>query len=121
MIKYYKGQHIIHLTDAVLEQHQRQSQKQRITIDPSKLKWKPYVVHIHIHILIRPAPGMVNKLTKNLDPSLVEHNWLSVFNRNSYSSTYTRISVPSFLGIAAPDIPDVSDASGNYHNVSFLS
>lgn len=41
MIKYYKGQHIIHLTDAVLEQHQRQSAKQRTLIDPSKLKWKP--------------------------------------------------------------------------------
>jgi histone acetyltransferase HTATIP len=43
MIKYYKGQHIIHLTDAVIEQQRKQSAKQRILVDPSKLKWKPYV------------------------------------------------------------------------------
>jgi len=41
MIKYYKGQHIIHLTDAVLEQHRKQSSKKRILVDPGKLKWKP--------------------------------------------------------------------------------
>lgn len=41
MIKYYKGQHIIHLTDAVLEQHRKQSAKQRILINPEALKWKP--------------------------------------------------------------------------------
>ena len=41
MIKYYKGGHIIHLTDAVLEQHRKSMMKQRITIDPSQLKWKP--------------------------------------------------------------------------------
>jgi len=44
MIKYYKGQHIIHLTDAVLEQHRKQSSKKRILVDPGKLKWKPYVL-----------------------------------------------------------------------------
>ncbi|WOO85851.1 Histone acetyltransferase ESA1 [Vanrija pseudolonga] len=41
MIKYYKGNHIIHLTDAVLEQHQKTKGKARTTIDPTALKWKP--------------------------------------------------------------------------------
>lgn len=41
MIKYYKGQHIIHLTDAVLEQHSKSRAKQRTSIDPGCLKWKP--------------------------------------------------------------------------------
>lgn len=41
MIKYHKGQHVIHLTDAVLEQHSKSRAKQRTTIDPSCLKWKP--------------------------------------------------------------------------------
>lgn len=43
MIKYYKGQHIIHLTDAVLEQHQKTKAKTRNAIDPTCLKWKPPV------------------------------------------------------------------------------
>lgn len=43
MIKYYKGQHIIHLTDAVIEQQRKQAAKQRILVDPTRLKWKPYV------------------------------------------------------------------------------
>ena len=41
MIKYYKGQHIVHLTDAVLEQYQKTVSKQRQTIEPSALRWKP--------------------------------------------------------------------------------
>lgn len=41
MIKVYKGNYIICLTDAVLEQHQRTKAKKRKTIDPSKLVWKP--------------------------------------------------------------------------------
>lgn len=41
MIKYYKGAHIIHLTDAVLEQHHKTQAKQRTSIDPSRLKWRP--------------------------------------------------------------------------------
>uniref|UniRef100_A0A060TD78 Histone acetyltransferase ESA1 n=1 Tax=Blastobotrys adeninivorans TaxID=409370 RepID=A0A060TD78_BLAAD len=41
MLKYYKGQHIICLTDAVLEKHNKQKQKKRIRIDPDKLQWKP--------------------------------------------------------------------------------
>jgi histone acetyltransferase HTATIP len=62
MIKYYKGQHIIHLTDAVLEQHRKQSSKKRILVDPGKLKWKPYVLlfvahhyHILLVLMIRPV------------------------------------------------------------------
>ncbi|ORX39859.1 acyl-CoA N-acyltransferase [Kockovaella imperatae] len=43
MIKYYKGQHIIHLTDAVLEQHTKTMSKQKQSIDPSALRWKPPV------------------------------------------------------------------------------
>jgi len=41
MIKYYKGQHIIHLTDAVLEQYYKTKNKQKMKIDPSALRWKP--------------------------------------------------------------------------------
>ncbi|ORY33809.1 acyl-CoA N-acyltransferase [Naematelia encephala] len=43
MIKYYKGGHIIHLTDAVLEQYAKTTSKQRQHIDPTKLRWKPPV------------------------------------------------------------------------------
>jgi hypothetical protein len=71
MIKYYKGQHIIHLTDAVIEQQRKQSAKQRILVDPSKLKWKPYV-------LSPIFPGQCWWLLIYPDPSLVEHNWLLV-------------------------------------------
>ena len=41
MIKYYKGQHIIHLTDAVLEQHLKTQSKQKLSIDSTALRWKP--------------------------------------------------------------------------------
>jgi histone acetyltransferase HTATIP len=41
MIKYYKGQHIIHLTDAVLEQHNKTLGKTRRSINPGALRWKP--------------------------------------------------------------------------------
>jgi histone acetyltransferase HTATIP len=41
MIKYYKGQHILHLTDAVLEQHQKTTSKMRRSINPAALRWKP--------------------------------------------------------------------------------
>ncbi|WVQ70070.1 histone acetyltransferase ESA1 [Kwoniella botswanensis] len=43
MIKYYKGGHIIHLTDAVLEQHRKTMSKNRRSINPAALKWKPPV------------------------------------------------------------------------------
>lgn len=43
MLKYYKGQHIICLTDAVVEKYNRMKAKKRIRIDPSKLIWKPPV------------------------------------------------------------------------------
>jgi histone acetyltransferase HTATIP len=41
MIKYYKGQHIIHLTDAVLEQYQKTKSRARNPIKPDALRWKP--------------------------------------------------------------------------------
>ncbi|ANB11115.1 NuA4 histone acetyltransferase complex catalytic subunit ESA1 [Sugiyamaella lignohabitans] len=43
MLKYYKGQHIICLTEAVVEKYDRQKARKRIRIDPSKLLWKPPV------------------------------------------------------------------------------
>lgn len=43
MLKYYKGQHIIYLTEAVLEKYEKQKAKKRIRIDPDKLIWKPPV------------------------------------------------------------------------------
>ena len=53
MIKYYKGGHIIHLTDAVLEQHRKTMMKQRTSIDPMKLRWKPCV--LALCVVTRPA------------------------------------------------------------------
>jgi histone acetyltransferase HTATIP len=41
MIKYYKGTHILHLTDAVLEQHQKTMGKQRQSINSNAVRWKP--------------------------------------------------------------------------------
>lgn len=41
MIKYYKGQHIIHLTDAVLAQNAKAKSKKRLTINPQHIRWKP--------------------------------------------------------------------------------
>lgn len=43
MLKYYKGQHIICLTDAVVEKYNRFKTKKRIRIDHDKLIWKPPV------------------------------------------------------------------------------
>lgn len=43
MLKYYKGQHIICLTEAMVEKYERQKKRKRIKIDPSKLQWKPPV------------------------------------------------------------------------------
>ncbi|OWZ50612.1 histone acetyltransferase ESA1 [Cryptococcus neoformans var. grubii Br795] len=43
MIKYYKNSHIIHLTDAVIEQHKKTKAKPRRAINPAYLKWKPPV------------------------------------------------------------------------------
>jgi histone acetyltransferase HTATIP len=43
MLKYYKGQHIICLTEAIVQKYERQKQKKRIRIDANKLQWKPPV------------------------------------------------------------------------------
>lgn len=43
MLKYYKGQHIMCLTDAVVEKYNKQKQKNRVRIDSTKLQWKPPV------------------------------------------------------------------------------
>lgn len=43
MIKYYKGQHIIHITDPVLEQYHKAKTRARNPIDPTCLRWKPPV------------------------------------------------------------------------------
>jgi histone acetyltransferase HTATIP len=41
MIKYYKGQHVICLTEAVIEQHEKTQRKVRESIRPEALRWKP--------------------------------------------------------------------------------
>lgn len=43
MLKYYKGQHIICLTEALVEKYEKQKLKKRHKIDPDKLLWKPPV------------------------------------------------------------------------------
>ncbi|RPA81641.1 hypothetical protein BJ508DRAFT_369776 [Ascobolus immersus RN42] len=47
MIRYYKGQHVICLTDAILAQKEKLKERQRIkgkrVLDPSCLQWKPPV------------------------------------------------------------------------------
>lgn len=43
MLKYYKGQHIICLTEAVVAKYEKQKLRKRTRIDPSKLIWKPPV------------------------------------------------------------------------------
>ncbi|KAI9713219.1 MAG: Histone acetyltransferase [Bogoriella megaspora] len=47
MLRFSKGQHVIVLTDAIVEQRERQKEKEKIkgkrTVDPDKLIWKPPV------------------------------------------------------------------------------
>ncbi|AOA65244.1 Histone acetyltransferase [Komagataella phaffii CBS 7435] len=43
MLKYYKGQHIICLTDQVVKQYDRLIKRKRHVLDPAKLSWKPPV------------------------------------------------------------------------------
>lgn len=43
MLRYYRGQHIICLTHAAIERHERYKKKKIHRIDPEKLKWKPPV------------------------------------------------------------------------------
>lgn len=43
MLKYYKGQHIICLTEAMVEKYEKQKKRKRNKIDPGRLQWKPPV------------------------------------------------------------------------------
>lgn len=43
MLRYYKGQHIICLTDQVMQNYDRLKKKKRHKLDSSKLQWKPPV------------------------------------------------------------------------------
>ncbi|KAG7692810.1 hypothetical protein KL930_004442 [Ogataea haglerorum] len=43
MLRYYKGQHIIVLTNQILENYEKLQRKKRHKLDPSKLVWKPPV------------------------------------------------------------------------------
>ncbi|KAF2753054.1 hypothetical protein EJ05DRAFT_480764 [Pseudovirgaria hyperparasitica] len=47
MLRYSKNQHVIVLTDAVIEQRERQKEKEKLrgkrVIDPERLQWKPPV------------------------------------------------------------------------------
>lgn len=43
MLKYYKGQHIICLTEAMVEKYEKQKKRKRNKIDPARLQWKPPV------------------------------------------------------------------------------
>ncbi|EIN11748.1 hypothetical protein PUNSTDRAFT_131903 [Punctularia strigosozonata HHB-11173 SS5] len=41
LFKHYKGQHVISLSDAVLERHKKAREKKRRRINPDKLIWRP--------------------------------------------------------------------------------
>lgn len=43
MLKYYKGQHIVCLTDQAVASFQKMQKKRRHKLDPNKLVWKPPV------------------------------------------------------------------------------
>lgn len=43
MLRYYKGQHIICITDQVSQAHEKLKKKKRHKLDPKKLIWKPPV------------------------------------------------------------------------------
>ncbi|KAK9356440.1 acyl-CoA N-acyltransferase [Lipomyces doorenjongii] len=43
MLKYYRGQHIICLTNGVLEYREKLKKRRRRKLDPQKLQWKPPV------------------------------------------------------------------------------
>eukprot|EP00002_Diphylleia_rotans_P010922 TRINITY_DN2160_c0_g1_i3.p1 TRINITY_DN2160_c0_g1~~TRINITY_DN2160_c0_g1_i3.p1 ORF type:complete len:383 (+),score=64.90 TRINITY_DN2160_c0_g1_i3:107-1255(+) len=42
LIRYWKGQHIISMTPKIVEEHLRESAKQQLRLDASKLFWLPY-------------------------------------------------------------------------------
>ena len=41
VINYYKGQHVIVLSDEILKKHQASLEKRIVRIEPSKLRWTP--------------------------------------------------------------------------------
>lgn len=41
MVKYYKGGHILHLTDPIIERHNRMQQKAQRSINSDAVIWKP--------------------------------------------------------------------------------
>ena len=43
MLRYYKGQHIICITDQVAQAHDKLKKKKKHQLDPKKLIWKPPV------------------------------------------------------------------------------
>lgn len=43
MLRYYKGQHIICLTEQVIQNYDRLKKKKRHKLDPARLQWKPPV------------------------------------------------------------------------------
>lgn len=43
MLKFSKGQHHLVISEAVIEQHERQKKKGRKKIEPAKLLWNPPV------------------------------------------------------------------------------
>ncbi|EGF96906.1 uncharacterized protein MELLADRAFT_91986 [Melampsora larici-populina 98AG31] len=43
MLKYHDKQHVICLSDAIIERHERNQKKKRRRIQPSQLCWKPPV------------------------------------------------------------------------------
>ncbi|AWU78419.1 hypothetical protein CAS74_002768 [Pichia kudriavzevii] len=43
MLRYYKGQHIICITDQVQQAHEKLKKKKKHKLDPKKLQWKPPV------------------------------------------------------------------------------
>ncbi|KAG0683747.1 Histone acetyltransferase [Pichia californica] len=43
MLRYYKGQHIICITDQVMQAHEKLKKKKKHVLDPKKLIWKPPV------------------------------------------------------------------------------
>ncbi|KAH3685003.1 hypothetical protein WICPIJ_004035 [Wickerhamomyces pijperi] len=43
ILKYYKGQHAIYLTDEIIEQYEKTKKKKRRSINPDLLVWKPPV------------------------------------------------------------------------------
>jgi histone acetyltransferase HTATIP len=43
ILRYFKGQHVIYITDEIIEQYDKMKKKKKRTIDPDLLIWKPPV------------------------------------------------------------------------------